>query len=173
MLTVSVFVPASAVSADTASGITEANFKEPPTDDNSADVKAFKNTVNALDAPVIVDFSTKTTFGQTAKLTAISPIEQAGKYSFVNVDGVDCMKLNYEPTYSTASISPYRIMFVFHNKSILTETAELTPSMVKRFANDGASHCSVCFGGDKEGGEYSIKAIYFFPSKSQAERFGN
>ena len=119
VLSFTTFAPALAVSAaDT--GLVETQFKDPPTDDNSADVKAFKNTMNALAAPVIVDFSTKTTFGQTVRLTAVSPIEQAGKYSFVNVDGVDCMKLEYEPTYSTASISPYRIMFVFHNKNILT-----------------------------------------------------
>ena len=53
---------------------------------------------------------------------------------------------------------------------VLTDTANLTDGMINRFANTG-QHCSFSINSKNQDEKYSIKAVYFFPSREAAEGF--
>ncbi len=53
---------------------------------------------------------------------------------------------------------------------VLSETALLSPSLLERFTTKNI-HNSIWFNTTAAGGEYSIKAVYFFPSKKAADNF--
>lgn len=104
-----------------AKGIVETNFSAAPTDDNTSAVKAFASEMDKLPDPIIVDFSTETSFSANAKVfTDKNKPDIGGKYSFVTVNGVNCMQLNHESAQSDSNIYPYRIMFGFNAKDKLT-----------------------------------------------------
>ena len=52
---------------------------------------------------------------------------------------------------------------------VLSDTVCLTEKMMTRFS--GTMHCSFCTTAANPDGEYSIKAIYFFPTRKAAESF--
>lgn len=94
-LSVSAFAVTSVTAA--ASGITDTKFSAPPSDDNSAAVKAFEAELNALPAPVIVDFSTAESLAENAKVFVDKARPKiGGDYTFINLNDIDCMKLMYE-----------------------------------------------------------------------------
>ena len=59
---------------------------------------------------------------------------------------------------------------------VLSDTAYLTKNMLERFAGTGAEsrrqYNSICVNAAFEGGSYSVKGIYFFPTKEAADAFG-
>ena len=56
---------------------------------------------------------------------------------------------------------------------VLSDTTYLPDSMIDRLSgkSSGAIHASFCSSANKSGGTYSIKAVYFFPSKEAADAF--
>lgn len=135
--------------------------------DNSGDdlkiMYAQSTNINGVNYMVKAKFSSPSDYSKNNIYTRVL-------YSAKNPDGVDSTELYY---FNDSGQGPITLLSKnIHNTNgeyILSETGVLAKKMPERLAN--GQHGSIIPGVLVPGGEYHIKAIYFFPTREAADAF--